>query len=1011
MAKRTPPGPRRAGPKLTEAQYRTILDTINDALHVMDRDLRIVFINSHFKRWCRKLGIPPIIIGRSLKSTFPFLAPQVYRQYRTVFRTKKPLVTREITPVGARGLWTETQKIPILAGRRVIGVVTVIHDISPLKTAEEGLRRLNRELDQRVRERTEQLRLNRTQLASLLEHLPVGVYRTTPGGRLLQANPVLARMLGYSSVGEILKVDIRTRYANPGERSAHLRALQRRREESREFQLRRKDGSPVWVRDHPKAVRDPRGRILHFDGVLVDISSRKNAERALEASRERYRDLVDNANSIILIMDTRGRITYWNRFAERFFGFKTRDVSGRCVVGTIVPPRDSSGRDLRAMIADICRRPARYANNVNENMKKSGERVWIAWTNRPLLDEDGTPGGVLCIGNDLTRIKKAEDLLRRSRDEMERRVKERTRALMEANRVLKHEIAERAQAERVRRESEERFREFFNANVAASYICTPRGRFVQCNEAFLRLFGFKSLAEAQAVPGSKLYDSPSDRRVFLEKIRARRSLTLEEMAYRTLEGSHLTVLENAVGIFDSRGRLKQILGYLLDVTQLKDVEERLSHLLQHDLLTGLPNRGLLLDRMEQALGRARRGGRCVGLLVLDLDHFNTINDTMGHVTGDRLLQGLARRLSVAFPDSDGVAHLGGDEFTLLFSDLGGPEKISDAPSHLREMLAHPFPAGEREVYASASVGIAFFPQDALDAEGLLKNAEVAMFQAKEQGGDHTQYYRPEMNVMNVERLMLETSLRKALERNEFRLHYQPLVDLRTRRILGLEALIRWHHPELGLLYPAQFISLAEEKGLIVPIGEWVLRQACVQFKEWLKRRYPLRYLSVNLSARQFRSRGIVDVVERTLGETGMPPGCLELELTENMIMDNLTESVHIMHELKKLGVRLAIDDFGTGYSSLFYLKKHFPLDTLKIDRYFLKDVAVNADDAAIVQAIITLGRSLRLNVVAEGVETPEQLAFLRSTECDMMQGFLCSKALRAEDLTPVLREGRCPAEV
>ncbi len=1004
---RSKPGDGGAG--LSAGQFQMVMDTIREAVHVVDRDLRILFINRHFHAWLEGMGLSGETDGRTIMEVFPFLPKGVLQEYRRVIRTGVALFTEESNRVGGAPVSTETQKIPIVVGGRVTAVVTIVRDITKRKRAEADLQALNRSLDEKVVERTAQLRESEEKYRTLLDHLPVGVYRTTPGGRFLQASKTLAGMLGYRSPAALGKINIRDLYVDPGERTRHLRILGRKATEPREFALKRRDGSPVWVRDHPRTIKDRRGRVMHYDGILVDISKRRHAERALRATEERYRDLVENANSIILRLDPEGRVTFWNRFAAKFFGFKPAEVLGRPVVGTIVPSRESTGRDLKALLEDICLHPERHVNNVNENVKKNGERVWIAWTNRPFFDEDGKFAGALCVGNDLTRIKRAEDQLRQSHEELERRVAERTAELLRANAELKRQIADRQKAERTLKESEERFREFFDRNVAASYICARDGRLLQVNEAFTRLFGYASIAEAKGARGRDMYLRSADRRAFLEKIRARRSLTLEEMTYRTRDGSPFTVLESAVGAFDARGRLTQILGYMVDVTQLRTAEDRLAHLLHHDPLTGLPNRGLLMDRMEQAIARARRSGRMVGLAVLDLDRFNAVNDTFGHRAGDLLIQSLAQRLLEQSEDADTVAHLDGDAFALLFADLEGPERMASIPPQVDEVLARPFPIEKQEIYARASVGITLFPQDAADGQGLLKNAEVAMYQAKEQGGGHSQYYRPEMNVLNLERMMMETGLRKGLERGEFRLHYQPLVDLRSRRIVGVEALMRWQHPELGLLYPASFIPLAEERGVIVPMGEWALQEACAQAKRWADQGFPLRRLNVNLSARHFQTKDLAVLVGCILADTGLDPRCLELELTENTIMANVAESIRIMNELKGQGVRLAIDDFGTGYSSLFYLKKHFPVDTLKIDRFFLKDVTTNPDDAAIVQAILAMGKSLRMEVVAEGVELPEQVEFLRHNGCHIIQGFICSRPREPGAVEALLKRGTCPA--
>ncbi len=436
----------------------------------------------------------------------------------------------------------------------------------------------------------------------------------------------------------------------------------------------------------------------------------------------------------------------------------------------------------------------------------------------------------------------------------------------------------------------------------------------------------------------------------------------------------------------------------------KQVEERLAYLAQYDHLTGLANRSLFKDRLSQALARADRSQQLVALMFLDLDNFKVINDTLGHDAGDVLLQAVAERLRQCVRKTDTVARLGGDEFTVILEGLTSTDSPVTVAQKIINCLAPPFHVGGREVFITTSIGVTIYPLDTDNAKDLLKFADRSMYQAKEQGCNNYQFYAAEMNVRATERLTFRSSLHHALDRKEFVIHYQPLVNLRSGKIIGLEALLRWRLPNYGLLYPARFLDLAEETELIIPIGEWVLRTACKQTQSWFDQGLPPIRISVNLSARQFRQKNLVGVIEQTLLEADLTPDRLELELTEGTLMEHSETSSTTLMRLKDMGVRISIDDFGTGYSSLSYLRK-FPIDTLKIDRTFVQDLTNNPDDAAISKAIIAMAHSLRLEVIAEGVETLEQLAILYAQGCDAAQGYYLGEPLYQTKVPGILEKG------
>jgi diguanylate cyclase (GGDEF)-like protein/PAS domain S-box-containing protein len=442
-------------------------------------------------------------------------------------------------------------------------------------------------------------------------------------------------------------------------------------------------------------------------------------------------------------------------------------------------------------------------------------------------------------------------------------------------------------------------------------------------------------------------------------------------------------------------------GTVVDISEQKAAELKIRELADFDALSGLPNRRLLRDRVTQLLAVAEREKSAVALMFLDLDHFKRINDSLGHSVGDDLLSAFAKRLSAAVRRIDTVARLGGDEFVLAMPGIHAAG-AADIARRLLDECGVPFLVAGHDLTVTPSIGISIFPQDGKDIETLLGNADVAMYKAKELGRNTFQFYAAEMNTATLERLLMESNLRRALKQNEFVLHYQPLVSLQSGLIIGVEALIRWQHPDLGTIMPDRFIHVAEETGLINPIGDWVLAEACGQAQAWINAGLPPMVMAVNVAPVQFRQAGFVEAVAGGLAASGLEAGLLELEVTERTVMHDADINIGTLSALNRMGVELALDDFGTGYSSLAYLKR-FPVGKLKIDRSFIRDLEVDADDQAIASTIVSMGRNLRLTVLAEGVETVEQLRLLRNMGCDMAQGFLFSRALPAAEMSELLR--------
>ena len=470
------------------------------------------------------------------------------------------------------------------------------------------------------------------------------------------------------------------------------------------------------------------------------------------------------------------------------------------------------------------------------------------------------------------------------------------------------------------------------------------------------------------------------------------------------DGFESAIEDSAAPIHDRAGGVIGAMIVFHDVSAARAMSIQMTHSAQHDVLTSLPNRLLLNDRITQSIAVARRQKKHIAVIFLDLDRFKYINDSLGHAIGDELLKSVSKRLLANVRGSDTVSRQGGDEFVILLSEIAYPEDAATSAQKLLLSLSAPHLLGGQELHIGGSIGISLYPADGTDTEMLIKNADTAMYHAKESGRNNFQFFTPAMNLKSVERQSLEGSLRCALERGEFLLDYQPKVNLETGEITGVEALIRWQQPNRGLIPPAQFVPIAEDCGLIIPIGRWVLREACRQARAWQVEGLPPLPIAVNVSAVEFRHKGFVEGVRTILSETGLPAQYLELELTEGVLMEDAESATSVLLELKAMGVHLAVDDFGTGYSSLSYLRK-FPIDALKIDQSFIHQNTTTPDEAAIVSAVIAMGRSLKLRVVAEGVETLEELMVLQGLQCDEAQGFYFSRPVAAAQFADLLQKG------
>ena len=696
-----------------------------------------------------------------------------------------------------------------------------------------------------------------------------------------------------------------------------------------------------------------------FLAIVRDVTVQDDILRKLEENETKYRALFENANDSIILM-SKDQFIDCNSKTLEIFGCKREEIIGNTPMA-FSPAQQPDGRDSdekaqEKIVATLAGNPQRFE-----------------WLHRKL---DGTSFETEVS---LNRITLNEQTLLQAiiRDITDRKTRD-------------------AQVSKLSSVMEQ------TADIIV--VTDTEGIIEYVNPSFERITGYTYNEAVNNSPGlvaSGLHKSEFYRHMW-ETITAGESYS-NIFINRRKNGSLYYEEKTITPIKDQSGTITHYVATGKDISERIQIQERLQHMAHHDALTDLPNRNLFLDRLQQALNRARWHNRLVAVMFMDLDRFKNINDTLGHNVGDQLLLELSRRLGGTVRDGDTIARFGGDEFAILLDDIDSDSHISSLAQKLLDTLSMPFKINKQELFVTASIGVSIFPNDGDDSDTLLRNADVAMYRAKDMGKNNYQFYSDDLSARIFERLTLENHLRHALERNEFVLYYQPQVDARTNKISGVEALLRWQHPEIGLVTPNNIIPLLEETGLIEKVGHWVLETACRQSRAWHDTGWPFIHMSVNISSRQFNNTNFISSVHDIINQAEINPEFLELELTESMLMRNASSTVNALHSLSGRGVRFAIDDFGTGYSSLTYLRR-FPIDTIKIDRSFIHDVTDNPDDAAIASAIIVMAQSLSLNVIAEGVENQKQLDFLTSRNCHYLQGNFFSRPLPAEELTRLLED-------
>jgi diguanylate cyclase (GGDEF)-like protein/PAS domain S-box-containing protein len=830
----------------------------------------------------------------------------------------------------------------------VVGAAAIARDISERKKIEREIR----EAEKKYRD--------------IFEGALEGMSQATLEGKFLSANPAAARMLGYDSAEELISMaadlaqDV---WVNPADRAQYLRLLEEHVSvRGFECQLKRKDGRHIWVSLNDRMICGADGRLLYLEGFMEDITGRKQAEErlaaateALRVSEEHYRSVFQTSiDAISVTHEEDGRIVDVNQEYLRMFGVEREEVIGKTTQELFVWTDPQDRRKLvEALRKDTVIRDLEFILQ-----RKNGQRFWVQ-VSGSRIDLEGIPSFLIVV-RDISVAKAAAEALRLS---------------------------------------EVRYRTAFQTSLDAITINRiGDGMFIDCNQACIDTLGYtreEILGRTSLELG--IWADNRDRDVIMDMLRRDSSLRGFEVQIRKKNGEVIWG-EMSASLMEIGG-VPCILTITRDLTDTKAAEKTIRNLAFYDPLTGLPNRRMLMERLRHPLAGSALGGRSQALLLIDLDHFKTLNDTLGHQTGDLMLQMSARRIVGCTREADTVCRLGGDEFVVVLEELSkfAEEAAAQAQAVGEKILAainQPCLLDDHECHSTASIGIAVFGVRQDSTDDILQQADIALYQAKAAGRNTLRFFSPALQAAVNARAAMEEDLRQGIKEKQFLLYYQPQVE--RGRLTGAEALVRWMHPKRGLVPPNDFIPPAEESRLILPLGDWVLEAACQQIALWAGRKEAAHLsVAVNISALQFRQPSFVEQVLATLSRTGANPNNLKLELTESMLVENLDDIIAKMNELRSHGLRFSLDDFGTGYSSLSYLKR-LPLDRLKIDRSFVRDMLVDPTSGAIAQTILSLGRAMGISVIAEGVETEEQRGYLAGLGCHSFQGFLFSRPLPLE---------------
>ncbi len=865
---------------------------------------------------------------------------------------------------------------PLTAGAGMAGASFVFVDVGAYADANQGGSLRATMLEQRV----------------ILENAPVGIL-ITRGGRMLDCNPRLAAMVGCTPQ-ELVGFDPADVFVSQAGFQAFMEEafgalLKGRVFEKDDQQFRRRDGSLFWSRVRAHGV-EPGRREAGTIWIVEDVTETRRAQLEVEA-------LLTNSSLAIIFTRSR-RITRCNAGFRAIFGYGGEALPAH--VCDLYRDQAECDKVGEAAYRQLARGQAYHGET--EMVRADGTPIWVQLIGYMVNPDDPEQGNVWII-EDRTRHKRDEQSLRDALLE--------NQAILDTA-VLGIAVVENGRTLHCNRKMEELFAcsagGVTGATVRSLYPDADSWHLARAETARDFAAGRVHVSEHRMIRrdgelfwarlSGRPFDlsDPGGRSVWMvDDVTAQRAAA--EEVRRARDELEVRVAERTAELAGANALLQE------EIVERRQAEARVHHMAYHDSLTGLPNRALLTDRLERAILAARRANGKLAVMFIDLDRFKTINDSLGHLIGDYLLKEVAHRLCRAVRASDTVARLGGDEFVVLVPGVGAVEECHHVGEKIIEALAVPVPIENHLLHISPSIGICLYPDDGLDAETLMRHADAAMYHAKGAGRNNYQFFTQRMNQAAARHFELESNLRTALANGEFEPFYQPIMDMATRRVHALEVLLRWRRPGIGLALPDDFIPILEENGMIVPVGEWVIRRACEQSMEWQRQGLPPVPLAINLSARQFMHKALVTSIRRIVEETGIDPALVEFEITESALMQHSEQTLEILGQINRMGMRLSIDDFGTGYSSLAYLKR-FPVRKIKIDRAFIRELEASSEDRAIVAAVMALAGSLQLQVVAEGVETEEQLALLRGYGCQYVQGWLFAKALDSEATRALLAE-------
>jgi len=932
----------------SRAQFAAIVSGSNDAIVSRSTDRRVLTWNTTAERLFGYTAAE--IIGRDIAFLIPPDREQEAVRNRELLAQGHPVLDMETVRLAkdGRAIDVSLSQSPIRDERgTVTGVSLIFRDISERKQATA----------------------DRARLAAIVENSNEAIVSRTLDGVITSWNAGAQRMLGYSA-SEMIGQPF-TLIHPPGHVSNHHRLSERllRGEAIPPHQTQRitKDGKMIDVLSSVSPMKDSAGKVVGASVIFQDITALKQAEATIRESEERFHAAFEQAGVGMGLRDIDPLKPRWIRVNQKLcdiLGYSREELLQLTSVD-LTPPEDRdtaidyNQRLLRGEIRNYTREK-RY-------VRKDGRIIWVNLTMSAVYDPDGRPIYIVSVLEDITDRKLAAQALR---------------------------------------DSEEQFRQLATNIPEVFWIIDGEtGAVTYVSPAFEAIWGRKC-EEFRADPAvwtDAIHPDDRERMSVNGEVFTRSGKKKDYRIVRP-DGTIRWIHDQSFPVMEN-GRLQRIIGIAEDITERKENEAQLLHLVHYDSLTDFPNRVLFRDRLLQALVLAQRNDWLVGVLIIGIDRFKNINDTYGYEAGDKVLREAGLRIAACTRPGDTVGRHGGDEFGIILSNLGAEEDASLVSHKIMSSLVLPVVINGSEIFLSVSIGISLYPADGKDADNLIRDANAAVRRAKELGRNNAQFYKSEMNARAKERLGLESSLRRALDNNEFLLHYQPKISLQAGEITGFEALIRWQHPEKGMVSPADFVPMLEETGLILPVGDWVLRTACDQARAWRDSGLGPVTVAVNLSVRQFMQPGLDQHVLKIVQESGIAPDLLELEITESFLMHDPEEAAQTLLKLKAAGIRISVDDFGTGYSSLGYLTR-FPVDSVKIDRSFIRDVTKNPENAAITRAVIGLARNLGMKSVAEGVETETQLGFLSANDCDEMQGYFFSRPLPVAECTRMLEEGR-----